>query len=655
MGVLDSSRRILLSYSLFLWLEWSLDWHHGVSSFTLTPTFLLSKNTHVGVSPLQQQPKQQDKTRRKEYSAIQASATPDQQKTSVSRRTMIASAAAAAASCAVIHPAVATSASTTPTNQLQEISIGQGVWTSLDALSTTTDDTTLFTATPTFATYLTRFLIQYDDAVKSWWQQVIESYQLIPAEQRQQALGLAFGSMAKSIQQAFQTTRASSADLYDRFLRIYGNSDANAKRQIAILFALLPPQDQPLAELDVYVKNDKVSSPLLPKLNRRVPSQPRTTTTLFGDDLSRLLPEIFHVTKIQTPPNNNNTPSYYYTIEPTIALYEIGIGQEFGQTAVATAFGPMASTPLVRDRPKYSAKLYGLFGLAGATACCLTHATVIPIDVIKTRAQTANAETKNIFASAISIAEKEGVLALFLGAQATLAGYSWYGLSVYPSYTFSKRSLLGILSPDFGVAHANEVALVAGALAAVVASLGLTPLEAARIRAVADPAVYRPLGLTGTLRVIAKENGGSPISNLYAGLPSLLARQVIFGSVKFLAFERACEWIFTASPGLRDATWTTLAVSLVAGGISGVLSSVVSQPADSLLTYVAKGGTNMGLIEGARTMMAEEGLGSLFRGLGSRCVWAGSIIAGQFLLYDVFRTAFGVSSDSLSQVFQLQI
>lgn len=257
----------------------------------------------------------------------------------------------------------------------------------------------------------------------------------------------------------------------------------------------------------------------------------------------------------------------------------------------------------------------------------------------------------------LKIVENEGIEALLLGAQATIAGYFWYGLSVYPSYAFIKRYLSYEFYPlDYAVAHANEIALIAGAGAAVIASLGLTPLEAARIRVVADPAVYKPLGLTGTIGVIAKEDPILGWANLYAGLPSLLTRQVIFGSIKFLAFERACELLFALWPFLRDATWTSLAVSLVAGGLSGVISSVVSQPADSMLTYVSKDsskGGRLGLVDGARQMVAEDGAGSLFRGLGSRCVWAGSIIAGQFLLYDVFRTFFRVSADDLSQIYEL--
>jgi solute carrier family 25 (mitochondrial phosphate transporter), member 3 len=257
----------------------------------------------------------------------------------------------------------------------------------------------------------------------------------------------------------------------------------------------------------------------------------------------------------------------------------------------------------------------------------------------------------------LKIVETEGIQGLLLGAQATIAGYMWYGLSVYPSYTFFKRFLSHEFCPvDYAVAHANEIALIAGALAAVIASLGLTPLEAARIRVVADPAVYKQLGLTGTIGVIAREDPTLGWTNLYAGLPSLLTRQVIFGSIKFLAFERACEFLFALWPFLRDATWTSLAVSLVAGGLAGIISSVVSQPADSVLTYVAKDsskGSSLGLLDGVRRMIAEEGPGSLFRGCGSRCVWAGSIIAGQFLLYDVFRTFFRVNADDLSQIYYL--
>lgn len=270
--------------------------------------------------------------------------------------------------------------------------------------------------------------------------------------------------------------------------------------------------------------------------------------------------------------------------------------------------------------------------------------------------QTNPGEYDGVFSGAVTISQKEGLSSLLLGTQATIAGYLWYGISVYPSYTFFKNSMTSILPSAFGVVHVNDIALIAGAIASIIASLGLTPIEAARIRAVAEPEIYKPLGLLGTLGLISKEDDKVGWKNLYAGLPSLMTRQVIFGSVKFLAFERVSETIFLVWPALRDGTMSSLGVSLVAGGMAGALSSIVSQPADSVLTYVTKQSTgNLGVLDGARMMIQNDGIGSLFRGLGSRCVWAGCIIAGQFLLYDLFRGMFGITGDDLSQVFEIVV
>lgn len=77
----------------------------------------------------------------------------------------------------------------------------------------------------------------------------------------------------------------------------------------------------------------------------------------------------------------------------------------------------------------------------------------------------------------------------------------------------------------FLLSFSSDVALVAGALASVIASLGLTPIEACRIRAVAQPEIYRDAGLVGTSQMIASEDKQLGWRALYAGLPSLMIRQ----------------------------------------------------------------------------------------------------------------------------------
>lgn len=48
-----------------------------------------------------------------------------------------------------------------------------------------------------------------------------------------------------------------------------------------------------------------------------------------------------------------------------------------------------------------------------------------------------------------------------------------------------------------------------------------------------------------------------------------------------------------------------------------------------------------------REIVEVRGLSGLFLGLQSRIVWSGSIISGQFLLYDVCKAALHVASDDL--------
>jgi solute carrier family 25 phosphate transporter 3 len=576
----------------------------------------------------------------------------------LSRREALLSAALATA----FIPLAAQAISDEKSKSLEDIAFGHGQWTKT---SEKPSAAVQIIVPASFATYAARFLIQYDEGVSSWWADRNRYYSLLTDEQRYIKLGNDVGCLAASVQSAlgefvsqFSTSTQGYSEVSRLLLDKYGGMHADAKRHIGILCAILPPDQQPIDILNQLSSGRPASSSSSSISKNRMPNPaPRILT----DDLSSLLPQEYHCAPVKG--------TLAFTITPAINLFEVGVDEEFGQTAIATAFGPLSSAPLTRGKPDYTLDTYAIFGISGATGCVLTHSLVIPLDVIKTKTQTDPDEYNNFMETASRILEEDGVQGFLTGVQATVAGYLWYGLSVYPSYTFFKRFMtLSLLPPEIALVHVNDIALLAGALAAVIASLGLTPLEAARIRAVADPVQYKPLGLFGTLGVIATEDAQLGWKAAYAGLPSLMTRQVIFGSIKFLAFERACEAIFSVWPFLRDETWTLLAVSLVAGGFSGCLSSVVSHPADAVLTYVAQngsdnsgsiskggGGGSLGVVEGCRLMVQEEGISSLYRGLGSRCVWAGCIIAGQFLLYDIFRSYFGVSVQDLSQVFQVVI
>ena len=570
---------------------------------------------------------------------------------------------------------------------------------------------------PVFAVYTARFLLKYDTGASQWWSTTKAKYSLLSEEERQAKLDANFGKFARSVAIGLEAYLQGTSDTFDvdptlpgakkdgaggagaartmvrskssgvsisvaekyaqianTFALRYTSDVTNTaegkeiSRQLALAFSMLPPQYQPLSVMEqlVQVAGARDDKPVvLPRNMNRKPAVLGVPDSMTSE-YDALLPSIYNaIPFISSSSPSSNAPAAAYTISPPISLFANSIVKG----NFVTPFGPLDSVPLSRDKAA-DLQTYFLYGLSGGTGCALTHTVVVPLDVVKTRLQTNPDQYDGILDGATTIVKEEGLSALMLGLQATIAGYFWYGISVYPSYSFFKYAMsTWLLSPDVAVANASLVALVAGALSAVLASLGLTPLEAARIRTVAEPDIYGPKGLTGTLATIAAEDAqleddGSflkslGLGTLYAGLPSLMARQVIFGSVKFLSYERACDAIYSVWPFLRDGGGTALAVSLVAGGLAGSLSSIISQPADSVLTYVAKqsgeGGKQMGVLEGSRVMVAEGGIPSLFRGLGSRCLWAGSIIAGQFFLYDIFRSAFGVTADDLTQVWVLRL
>ena len=551
---------------------------------------------------------------------------------------------------------------------------------------------------PSFATYLTRILINYDDEVGDYWRGVVEkSPKLYQGNYRNKQ----FGSLSRSVCASVEKYVSSNSwESFGNKLLSLRRDESRAKEdygsyayQVALGLCLLRGEDQPkeLIRTAVYGFNgskggksgsggngsDRIAriaggskagttrqpeggsrerglGGLLLGARRPAVSDPgddAIDADLFAyldsgsDPLSNLLPA---TTEVVPTVSASGLKSYKVKGIKTI---EIGIGDEFGTVALQTVFGPVATNPLRREISELSRDTLTLLGLSGAAACGITHTTVIPLDVVKTRMQTSPGRYNGLVSGALNIVEEEGVPALFLGGQATIAGYIWYGLSVYPSYEFFKRILLSIVPASLLLSQSSNISLISGALAAVVACVGLAPIEASRIRAVAEPEIYSKVGLVGALKIIYQETENG-LKNLYAGLPPLLIRQILFGTIKFFAFDVIKDAVFDLAPVLKDEVFTSLGVSLFSGGVAGVISCLVSQPADSVLTYIAiREDTNF--LQGAVQLVKEDGTLSLMRGFGSRAIWSGTIIGGQFLLYDIFRTAAGVGVDSLKETLHL--
>ena len=300
-------------------------------------------------------------------------------------------------------------------------------------------------------------------------------------------------------------------------------------------------------------------------------------------------------------------------------------------------FGARGPEAVVKERP-LTGWDYLLFAASGAFGCSVTHSLVIPLDVVKTRLQ---AEPKrfeaagDLVSGAMLISREEGASSLLAGWEPTLLGYLWYGVTVYPGYEFFKRVYLNAVPiEDLRV----FLILLAGATATVFACIGVCPAEACRIRMVADPQL-KGLGLPKVLQRISEEDG---LGTLFDGLSTLLVRQVLFGMMKFLVFDYFADFVFDLAPSLAEKTETQLLVSFISGAVAGITSSIVSQPADTVLTRMNQKQGRAFFLETGQEIYSEQGIQGFFAGLGSRSVWAACIISGQFFLYDVCKSFLGV-------------
>ncbi|CAE7226816.1 mcfN [Symbiodinium natans] len=297
--------------------------------------------------------------------------------------------------------------------------------------------------------------------------------------------------------------------------------------------------------------------------------------------------------------------------------------------------GGIQAQPLQREKP-LNFRIYALFTLAGALACTMTHVALVPLDVVKTLQQTEPSRFSNLglLAAGHRLVKENGVSGLFLGFWPTMAGYTWYGASVFPGYELFKRKLMEVVGPRKAVSLRVPTILLAGAMATFFACIGVCPAEAIRIRTVAERG-FRPEFL-------------SSFHHLFAGFPPLLLRQVFFGMAKFLVFDTVAAMVYRQFPWMANRKRSSSFVSMFSGALAGIISTFVSQPADAILTCLSTT-PQLGIAGAAAALWRDGQFGAFYAGFSTRAAWAAAIIGGQFLLYDVAKRIFQVTHGDLSQ------
>jgi len=296
--------------------------------------------------------------------------------------------------------------------------------------------------------------------------------------------------------------------------------------------------------------------------------------------------------------------------------------------------------------PVYDLTYYLKGALAGGLCCAITHGGLCPVDVVKTRIQL-KPEVYNMgmVGSFKKVIAEEGAGALATGLGPTVAGYFIQGWFKFGGVEFFKIHLADWAGDEAAWRNKTPIYLLSAACAEFIADIFLCPLEATRIRLVANP-TYAD-GLLTAFPKIMREDGF--VKGFYSGFGPILFKQVPYTMAKFAVQGKAQDMICGAvgvdlsAPGTTGST--KMAMALSSGTIAGVAAAIISHPADTLLSLVNKsetaGGT--GSISSRLMNLANEmGFKKLcLTGLGARCVMIGTLTAGQFAIFDTIMAATG--------------
>mmetsp|Transcript_10709 Transcript_10709/g.25536 ORF Transcript_10709/g.25536 Transcript_10709/m.25536 type:complete len:499 (-) Transcript_10709:48-1544(-) len=288
--------------------------------------------------------------------------------------------------------------------------------------------------------------------------------------------------------------------------------------------------------------------------------------------------------------------------------------------------------------------------LAGGMCAMVSHAIPTPIDVIKTRKQVdPRLADKGFLAAGRIIVQEEGVSALCAGLGPTAWGYLFEGAVKFGVYEVSKpvmRSFLSRLASTTSIAVFRSQLLsfaLCGAVAGFAASFMLCPMEALRIRLVAEPS-FAPKGwIQGGTKILKNEG----VQGLTKGMTPMVLKQVPYTVTKNVSFDIITRFLYSTikATGASISTTASVAIPLFAAASASVLSTISSQPGDMVLSLVNAHKGNQTVRDFVNGILrSERGVRGFFVGFKTRLLLSGVTVTIQLLVYDMVKRLCGIAA-----------
>jgi len=293
--------------------------------------------------------------------------------------------------------------------------------------------------------------------------------------------------------------------------------------------------------------------------------------------------------------------------------------------------------------------------LAGGLCAAFSHAIPTPVDVVKTRKQVdPRLIDQNFLKAGRTIIDEEGFSALWAGLGPTSVGYLLEGSVKFGLYEVLKPALtcwlhrLAALSPSLAFFNSQFLIFVLSALVSgVAASFVLCPMEVIRIRLVSEPN-FTSGGWIGVGYKILKNEG---VNGFTKGLNPMLLKQVPYTVTKNVSFDLITKFFYSY---LRQSGVATISASmkftipLISAAIASVLSSLTSQPGDTILSLSCAHDGDKKTRDICRGIIrSDRGIRGFFVGTRTRLLHVGIIVTIQLLIYDYVKRFCGIGATGL--------
>lgn len=286
---------------------------------------------------------------------------------------------------------------------------------------------------------------------------------------------------------------------------------------------------------------------------------------------------------------------------------------------------------------------YGKCMIGGILSCGLTHLAITPLDVSKCNMQVNPSKYSGLFNAIKTISAEEGAMGLWKGWAPTLIGYSLQGMFKFGLYEYFKDLYANMAGEENAYKYRGLIYLAGSASAEVFADVALCPMEMVKVKVQTSPKGTWPIGLSEATAKMSANKAETRFP--FGSVVPLWSRQIPYTMAKFFFFEKVVELfyahVFTA-PKSSYSKSTQLGITFASGYLAGVICAIVSHPADSLVSQLAKAdnkGKSMGQIA------SEVGVKNLMtKGLGTRVVMIGTLTGLQWWIYDTFKTVMGMGT-----------